>query len=118
MKLTIDVPDITLRGLLTTAVESGVLHYWAAVSKPTRDADGYVTRVKITEHEAADEHTIRANRYITPEDLGHAIEKLAALAVDDQSSAARHVAAALADHDAGTADVLVQMAVFGRIIYS
>lgn len=120
MQLTINVSDLTLRQLLTTAAESGALGYWAHLSNATRDAEGYITRIKLTEHESSEDDAKRINRYLTPEDIGHAIERLANIVAADDGSfpaAASHLSAALGDHDAGTADVLVQVAVFGKVVY-
>lgn len=113
-RINIEIPEQTLTDLMTTAVESGALAYWGKVSAVERAEDLRVTKFKITEHEEHEPGANRVNRYLTAGDMAQGIERLA---VATFPSAPSHFAAALHDHDADTADVVVQMAIFHKIIY-
>lgn len=117
----IEVSLQTLRDLLCTAVEGGST-YWARFSVAEADRTEHLDylRVKVTELEASRADVHRINRYVSAEDLAQGIRRLAEAAAKDDGSfpaAAMHLARALSDHDATTADVVLQMAVFGEVIY-
>lgn len=113
-RISIEIPERTLTDLMTTAVESGAIGYWGAVSAVDRASDLSVIRFKVTEHESQGEGKPRANRYITPGDMAQGIERLTRA---EFKSALEHFASALGDHDSETADVVVQMAVFHDVVY-
>ncbi len=108
-----------LRDLLCTAVESGGCNYWAAFSNATRTEGLDYLRVRVTEHESHSEGP-RFNRYVEAEDLARGLTRLAEAASRDAASfpsAAKHLADALSNHDATTADVVLQMTMFGELVY-
>lgn len=121
--LNIPISRQTLRDLLSTAIEGGS-SYWADFSKAERAGDGDYLRVKVTEREKSSKERLRVNRFVTAEDLANGIQRLAACAVSGQfrdgtlfPAAGKHFADAIGDHDAVTADVVLQMTVFGELVY-
>lgn len=114
------IPYQTLLDLLVTAVEGGS-NYWASIKSVERDADGNYLKVKVTELEKSRDDVNRVNRYVVPEDLAQGLQRLAERIDSNHpqhfETAGTHFADALGDHDALTADVVLQMAVFGEIIY-
>jgi hypothetical protein len=119
--LNIPVSRQTLRSLLCTAVESGGSDYWAEFRDAERTEDLDYLRVRVIELEQSDDRP-RRNRYITAEDLATGLERLAKVAADPERSAkfpaaGKHFADALGDHDAETADVVLQMTIFGELVY-
>jgi hypothetical protein len=118
--LNIPVSRQTLRDLLCSAVEGGS-NYWAEFSDSERTDDLDYIRVRVVEITSHDDRP-RRNRYVTAEDLATGLERLAKVAADEQRSgkfpaAGKHFADALGDHDATTADVVLQMTVFGDLVY-
>lgn len=80
--------------------------------------------MKVTEAEASKAGRPRANRWITASEMAVGLSRLAqAAGADDPNgmdglAAGKHLADALTSNgDAGTADVVLQMAVFGEIVY-
>ena len=131
----VEVPRQLLADLLCTAVEGGS-NYWAEFRATKRTADLDYLQVKMTEREASREGQPRVNRYIDLQDLATGLQRLAAAALayaratgedtDDWlakkhkgfQTAGEHLGDALAERgDAITADVVLQMAVFGEVIY-
>lgn len=110
-----------IRGILTTALEAGGIHYWAQVRRIIRDTDwGTVTfEVKSKEATGLDPQfdewlsvdVIKAQQAITKILSGDVkvardiVAQFVGVAQDDD------------DHDAIGADVVVQVAVFGQIIF-
>lgn len=121
--LNVPVKRQTLRDLLCTAVEGGS-NYWADFSAAERTEGLDYVRVKVTEQEKHDNKKPRVNRYISADELTRGLEELARCAVDGQHrdgsdfpAAAKHLIDAVSDHDATTADVVLQMTVFGELVY-
>jgi len=109
----------TLRDLLCTAVEGGS-NYWATFSNAEQTESLDYIKVKVTENESSREGTPRVNRYITADDLASGLSRLGQAAANDDGTfqaAGKHLADALGDHDATTADVVLQMTIFGELIY-
>lgn len=95
--------------LLTTAVEGGI-NYWAAFGVATDDEAGNYASVEWREVDAP-------NRFgtTTPDDLLLGLQRLSESTIP---AYVQHLADALTGNgDAGTADVVFQMAVFGDVIY-
>lgn len=116
----LSIPPQTLRDLLCTAVEGGS-NYWASFKSLECTEDGDYIRVRVLERAS---HTDGPRRIVevTAEDLAIGIERLGAAAADKGNTegfptAGKHFADALDDHDAMTADVVLQMTVFGEVVY-
>ena len=116
------VPIQILRDLLYAAVEGGS-NYWAEFRNAEWTESCDYRRVKVTELKPHEEGVRRINRYVTAEDLTRGLAKLAEAAVEETNrgrfpAAGEHLGDALsANGDATTADVVLQMTVFGRLIY-
>jgi hypothetical protein len=122
VSIKIQIPVQTLRDLLCTAVEQGS-GYWANFSHMERTPNLDYLRVKVSERESHDSGKAHV-LYVQAEDLAIGIEKLAAIAFAEDGAGAAHFPAAgkhfsdaLDNHDAETADVVLQMTVFGELIY-
>ena len=119
--LNIPVSQQLLRDLLSTAIEGGST-YWASFSNCERDADLNYLKVRVTEIDASSSAP-RRNLYITPEELANGLERLGRVCADPEKfarfpTAGKHLADALSeDGDVITADVVLQMTVFGEVIY-
>lgn len=99
-----------LRDLLCSAVEGGS-NYWAAFTDVTRTANLDYLEVRVTEHEGSG--AVPTTRVVTADDLAVGLGRAA---MDPRL--ARHAAAFLGDDDdAETADVILQMTVFGDVVY-
>lgn len=110
--LAIDVPRQVLMDLLCTAVEGGS-NYWASFSRATCTKDGDYLSVHVREYEASGDRLL--SRRVTAEDLATG---LARLGTAKFATASQHLADALSeDGDATTADVVLQMTVFGDVVY-
>jgi hypothetical protein len=106
------VPLQTLRDLLCTAVEGGS-NYWATFSDAERTEDLDYLSVRVREHEAhGDKRAL--SRVVTAEDLAVGLQRLTKASFE---AAMQHFADALTNHDATTADVVLQMTVFGDVVY-
>lgn len=116
MKVTIDVPEQTLKDLLCTAVEGGS-NYWARFSSINMK-DGDYEAVVVTEHESSTDGPARVQT-VTWVDMCHGLEALTQpdLKHFQEGVALKHFTDALTDHDATTADVVLQMTVFGEVVY-
>lgn len=118
--LNIPVPREMLRDLLCTAVEGGS-NYWADFSAAVRTEGLDYLRVKVTEQEPSRDDTPRVNRYIDADDLAIGIQRLAKAAIADDGkfpAAGKHLGDVLSENgDATTADVVLQMTIFGELIY-
>ncbi len=116
MRITVEIPDQTLRDILTTAVEQGCA-YWAndynngRGNRVTRDASGDVETFTLghSDDGAACGKVIK--RSVTPNDLGRALSK--------HGARFPHIlqAAISGDVDALQADAVLQLAVFGDIVF-
>lgn len=126
MKLEIELSDDLAhniaRGVLTTAIESDAINYWIGedpedfthMTEAVRDADGYV--VKLSGLVLPDDHEqpgLGKTIDVATDDILKAISLLIKLALDSK----RHYLKFLADNDSNTADILVQLAVFKKIVY-
>lgn len=119
--LNVPVSRQLLRDLLCTAVEGGS-NYWARFGRAERTADLDYLSVTIR---ANDGNGKRIERVVTAEQLGEGIETLALATTEDWQAAhhkfpaaGQHLANALSENgDAITADVVLQMTVFGTLIY-
>lgn len=111
ISVTHEVSDQMLKDILITAVEGGS-DYWAIYENVVRDAELNILSVLVTEQEAHDDSG-PIYRKVTPEDIGRAIVLLAASSLPE-----RHIQSVIdEDVDAETADVLMQLAVLGDVIY-
>ena len=111
--ITLTIKRQTLRDLLCTVVEGGS-NYWAEFSDAERTEDLNYLKVRVKEYEKHDDNKWRVNRFVTADELRIGIERLSQATFP---SAWSHLAAALGDHDATTAYVVLQMTVFGDVIY-
>jgi hypothetical protein len=117
--VTITVPIQLLRDVLCTAIEGGS-NYWCKFSEWQRTPDLDYLSVHVHEHEAsADDGPV--NQTVTAEDLAVGISRLAHAAVQDDPhfpAAGRHLGNLLGENwDVETADVILQMTVFGQLVY-
>lgn len=98
--------------ILTTAVEGGI-NYWATLTDSSRAADGSWLEVTLND-DVCDDVTIKAGQMVAAaRSFVNAYPK---------SCVAGEVREALADDDAGMidadgADAIVQMLVFGELVY-
>ena len=107
LKLT--VSDQALRDLLVTAVEGGA-NYWAEFTRVKRDADLNILSVVVR-----DQETLGCDWLVTPHTLVLGLQRLADAT---WKRAHDHLhAAVVEDGDAETADVVLQMALFGELVY-
>lgn len=123
--INIPVARQLLRDLLCTAIESGGCDYWAEFSDAQRTGNMNYLSVRVKEHEAHD-GKIRVHRIVTADQLAIGMERLAQAEWPNgekknptfyDGAAFQHLADALSDHDATTADVVLQMTIFGELIY-
>lgn len=110
--LNVPVSRQLLMDLLCTAVEGGS-NYWAQFSKAERTPDLDYLSVHVREQEASG--CARVSRTVTADDLALGLERLATAKF---ATATQHLADALSeDGDATTADVVLQMTLFGDVVY-
>jgi hypothetical protein len=118
--LTFPVPETLLVDLLTTAAEGGA-NYWATISVAPGQRGSDYTAVHVQEHDTHLDGVPKLDRIVTALDLLVGLERLAACpeagGTMPRAVALKHLVDALDDHDAGTADVVMQMTVFGEVIY-
>ena len=113
LDITIPVPVQVLRDLLVTAAEGGS-NYWARISVPPDQTGADYTAIRVREHSAHSDKP-PVNRIVRAEDL---IEGLRKLTTATFPAASKHLTDAITENsDATTADVVLQMAVFGDVIY-
>lgn len=113
-----------LRDLLCTAVEGGS-NYWADFDQRKRTDNLDYLSIRVTEHEThSEQQTTPYRRTVKAEHLAIGLQRLATAAAEHEAdplkgfaTAAQHLADALQNHDTGTADVVLQMTVFGELIY-
>jgi hypothetical protein len=117
VNLTIPIAVQRLRDLLCNAVEGGST-YWARFEAAERTPDLDYLRVRVIEHEAGRPGKRRVSCWITAEQLATGLQRLAILG-GGNDALAQHFCDAIGGDggDAGTADVVLQMAVFGELIY-
>jgi hypothetical protein len=114
INITIPVPVQVLRDLLVTAAEGGS-NYWARISVPPDQTGEEYTAIRVREHSAHSDDKPAYNAIVKAEDLA---KGLAALATATFPAASKHLTDAITEnHDAITADVVLQMAIFGDVIY-
>lgn len=112
-----------LKALLVTAIEN--CGQWASVNKLQWGEDGMVRSCEIVEHEPSERRRYKVKQHV---DVNAIITGLGGLGtaaskhyVDPKlgfQSAGKHLADALSgDYDAVTADVVLQMGIFGEIVY-
>jgi hypothetical protein len=124
----IDIDVQRLRDLLCSAVEGGS-NYWAGFRKVHQAVNLDYLGVEVVEHESHDDGP-RVRRMIAAEDLAKGLERLGACAVSGMMpdngggkpmpfpGAMSHLANFLQENDdAETADVVLQLTVFGTLIY-
>jgi hypothetical protein len=112
LMLNVPVSRQLLMDLLCTAVEGGS-NYWAAFRSIERTTDLDYLRVRVIELEASGDQ--RVDRVVAAEDLRLGLERLAAATF---ASAGKHFGDAICENgDAITADVVLQMTVFGDVVY-
>lgn len=113
-KITIEIKPELLKDLLVTAVEGGS-NYWAAFTDVERDEELYVTKTRLSDREADTPRVFT----VTPDTLAVGLQNLATrMSKRGESAAGRHLTDALTENgDAITADVVLQMALFGEIVY-
>lgn len=111
----IEVSKQLLMDLLCTAVEGGS-NYWAAFGRSQRTAELDYLSVDVIEAEAHGKESAPIRRIVTAEELALGLEGLARAKF---AAAGKHLADAISENgDAITADVVLQMTIFGDIIYS
>lgn len=111
LELKVEVEDQLLADILTQAVESAS-SYWATFTQVKRATDLAVLSARVTESEAAGK--CRIARVVMVEDIGRAMELLSKSRLPR-----RHLDNALSESgwDDETADVLLQLAVLGEVVY-
>lgn len=111
------VPRQALLDLLVTAVEGGS-NYWADFSEATRDGDLNYVRIRVRERGRHDEFKPAYNGIVDAEHLARGIAALLAYPKPFET-AYKHAMDAIdiENHDATTADVVLQMTIFGDLIY-
>jgi len=110
--------------VLSCAIEGGT-NYWAAVSDITRDADLGVTRVLYHPLTEAEDGYEEKGRVVSAESVKRAIRLIAysgtTCGLSKGSCIINDCRALLfeddADYDADTADAVVQVALFGKLVY-
>lgn len=122
IKITLTVDVKRLQDLLTSAIEGGS-NYWASFDRVEHSGDmGAYVKVWLTEHEASDSRKEPIVRDVTAEDLAKGLQALADVTSDPDKlsefpAAFKHLNNALDDYDQETADVVLQMTVFGELVY-
>jgi hypothetical protein len=112
--LSIDIDVQRLRDLLCSAVEGGS-NYWARFSHSQRTPEYDYLSVRVQEDDAHSDNKPAVDRVVTAEDL---VVGLEALAKGPFPAARQHLSAFLEENDdAETADVVLQMTVFGELVY-
>jgi hypothetical protein len=116
----VDVSRQTLRDLLCTAVEGGS-NYWARFTDAERTPDGDYLQVRLIERESHATDKPAINLMVDADELRHGLSLLARVTPDGDpvfQTAFTHFGDALSGTgDATTADVVLQMTVFGEVIY-
>ena len=106
-----------LRDLLCTAVEGGST-YWAGFMRPMADPVSGECYVSVTVYAAMEGDF--ATRVVTADGLMRGLQALVVAAEDTETfpAAAQHLADVLqGDADAGTADVVLQLTMFGEVMF-
>lgn len=110
----IDVSEQLLKDLLVTAVEGGS-GYWADFLNVKRDTELNIIKCLVVEQERSTEDEPPRRVDVTPELLALGLERLAQA---NFPSALTHLKNAIDETgDAETADVVLQMTVFGSVVY-
>jgi hypothetical protein len=125
VEFTVQIRLETLQDLLSTAVEQGC-PYWAEFDEvqtnrdtnaPVQSCGWYYTSVRVAEREPS-KGAARKRFVVTPRRMVEGLEKLARADHEKFPAAGKHLADALTgDWDAVTADVVLQMATFGELVY-
>lgn len=128
INITVPIPVQTLRDLLCTAVEGGS-NYWAeftgAIMTTGPDGMSDYDSIRVAERpDSGRDQLVKRGRIVKAEDLAKGISRLAAIAFAEDGArsasfpaAGKHFADALDNHDSATADVVLQMTIFGELIY-
>lgn len=114
--LTVSVPisDSRLIDLLVGAVEGGS-NYWASFTAPLPNGIAY-TSIRCREHEAHTDSTPAVDTRVSASDLLRGLQRMAAQPAG--SRMLEHLTNVInANDDAETADVVLQMTLFGEVIY-
>lgn len=109
-----------LNDVIITAIEGGAIDHWAIVTDYEIDADG-IAHAPAVEEEASGETAARFT--INQELIRKGIEKATATDFKINPTSRSYLESAVDNIDAGSidieiADIIIQAAVFGRIIYS
>lgn len=111
VKLAFTVPRNLLVGLLVSAAEGGS-NYWATISVPPGQRSSNYDRIHVKDVEADKEPF---EGIVTADDM---VRGLQHLAMAKFPAAGKHLGDALSQNgDAITADVVLQMAIFGEVLY-
>lgn len=110
MNISVPVPEQILKDLLTTAVEGGS-GYWASFDDINRDDDLNVLSVTIVDDDSGKRHVVGCGL------LTLGLERLAAQPTPFPAAFEHLVNALKEEGDAETADVVLQMTVFGELVY-
>jgi hypothetical protein len=109
------VSDQLLKDLLVTAVEGGS-NYWAAFGEINRDEQLNIRSVLVTEHEPGG--AIVVSKTVTPRDLVKGLQLLAGNKRKDFTNAEPCLMRCIReDYDQTDADIVLQMTVFGELVY-
>lgn len=109
--INVEVSRQLLSDLLCSAVESSCgSYYWASFPDTKRDADGNYLSIRVLEHEPHKDGALRVNRDVDLMAMRNGVERLA-------KKHPKLYAQVIVDHDAPAADAVLQMAVFGDIVY-
>lgn len=123
-----DITDSAAADLLTGAVEGGT-NYWAAVSDIVRDDDLNVLSVRYHEQDDDGEYRTPLGSYstegvvVTVEDVKKACRRILTESLEYVGPSLIKEVAVLtvspddSDWDAGVADEVVQVALFGKVVY-
>lgn len=115
--LRIPVKRQLLRDLLCTAVEGGT-NYWAEITQVERTPDGDYLSATFQEHESVTDAVAPRSALVTAEALTVGLQRLSTANLHTFPASRKHLTDALTESgDTITADVVVQMTMFGELVY-
>lgn len=125
MKTTVmvQVREEILKDILVTAVESGWSSSWFAFTDVERDSELNVLKVRVTDIAEDKPRSFVVTPSVMLRGLRRLGERMGADSIKEPwhltpGGAGRHLAAAITETgDAITADVVLQMALFGEVLY-
>ena len=116
MNISINVDHQLLVDLLVTAVEGGS-NYWADFIYP-HPRGSNSDKIRLIEDEPSNESGVCFDREVSADDLLVGLQRLAESDLSNFPAAHAHLLDVLSDnYDADTADVVLQMTVFGELVY-